>query len=135
MRTTTVIIGWTQHERLPESPGTMLHRVARQPDYTPFWDGYRAGQPQHTITFELEVPDNATPAIVAQEAFTASNAPYPLTEGTVAARILAAIQATGYRGREAHYSLSVGDTVEVDGVKLSCEGSGWEPVVDAEASR
>lgn len=111
-----VTIGWTK---------------SSLPEYSSFCDGYKPGAEQHTETIEVEAPEslprNMTMAeYVAEQAFVATNAPYEVTG--LAAEIRSAIAATGYDGRGAHYSLSVGDTVTVSEVMLACSNFGWERV-------
>lgn len=112
----SVTIGWTR---------------SALPEYSSFCDGYRPGASQHTETIEIEVGD-LTPVgaaeKIAEAVFCATNHPYP--EGLVglSKQAFDAITATGYNGRGAHYSLSVGDTVTVGEVMLSCESDGWQQV-------
>jgi hypothetical protein len=129
MYTTTITIGWTIHAPAPGSQG---HRYADE-SYTPFRDAWTPGQPQHVETITLELPDvldhpvAITATDLAEAVFEATNAP-EVREGSLAGLVQAAIQATGYTGREAHWSLSVGDTVTVDGDIFACDMSGWRLV-------
>ena len=115
---TTVTIGWT-----------LLNTEDPTREYVSFSDGYREGAPQHEVTFEIETY-GVTGRHVAESAFIATNAPEVGPE-TLAGHILAKISESGYTGRvdrkgyAGHYSLSVGDTVTVDGAKYACEPFGW----------
>lgn len=111
-----VTIGWTK---------------SAMPEYSSFSDGYRHGAEQHVETVEVEVHENLSlnyNAVlgIAEAAFMATNAPYEVTG--MAGEIREAIAAAGYRGQGAHYSLSVGDTVMVGEVMVSCEPTGWKQV-------
>lgn len=101
--TTIVKIGWTKHS-----------------DYWTF-------QPQaerHWVEFNLA--SGLEPEVVAEAAFEATNSPSRLSP--LAQAILWKIEAAGYTGKEAHYSLSVGDVVQVGEVLLACERAGWTRV-------
>lgn len=122
-----ITIGWTRSEVVD---GKLI--------YSSFGDGYRPGASQHTetITIRRDGPP-ASPTLelvehIAEAVFAATNDPgmRPDAYGNLAQRIRHAIDATGYRGQGAHYSLSVGDTVTVNEVMLACEGSGWRRVTD-----
>lgn len=110
-----VTIGWTKSDL---------------PEYSSFADGYKPGAQQHTETIEVEVESFADPQhtveAVAEAAFVATNSPYEVSG--LPAQIREAITATGYNGRGAHYSLSVGDTVTVGEVMMACESFGWKRV-------
>ena len=114
--TKTVSIGWTTADR------------TRFPDYMPFWDTYRPGLPQHVETVTIEVPKGWDARRIAEAAYTATNHPEPTTLGGPARAIYERLRANGYHGRQAHWSLSVGDTVTVDDVRLGCARIGWEEV-------
>lgn len=94
--------------------------------YVPMLDGYREGAEQTTATVEIDGPDLSTEEW-AEAVFVATNAPsesdcdpYP-----GALEIRKALYGQRFR------SLSVGDTVEIDGlVRLSCEGSGWKEITN-----
>jgi hypothetical protein len=91
-----------------------------------FWT-YQPEAERHFIEFELFLRDDTDPERVAEAAFEATNSPGSMSP--LAQRILWKIGAFGYRGEEAgHYSLSVGDTVQVDEVLLACERFGWKEV-------
>ena len=111
--TKRITIGWT-----------MNNDVLRAGGYVSFSDGYRIGAPQVVIPLEVQVPD-LDPLQTAEIVFDALNNPAP---SGFARGILEAVQATGYKGEGAHFSLSVGDTVEVDGTRLACESFGWKQV-------
>lgn len=118
MSTVEVTIGWTkQHELPPERR----------------WSEYQPGDPQHTLTFTLDVysgmsPEETTRAI-AEDCFVATNHPVPQTLNDGAGLVYSLIKQAGYRGQEGgHYSLSVGDTVTVSEIMLACVADGWERV-------
>lgn len=116
-----VTIGWTRSD--PDA------------GYSSFCDGYRPGAAQHRLTVLVDVPDEADIAVaveaIAEAAFTATNHPAPETLTGYARQIHDGITASGYIGREAHYSLSVGDTVTVGEVTLACAPTGWQRVTYA----
>jgi hypothetical protein len=112
MRRVEIKVGWTKHD-LPRD----------QIAYAPFWDTYIHGQRQHVETIDVKVSCSLTDQQIAELVFVATNSPELLTGD--AERVKAAILATGYRGREAHYSLSVGDTVTVAGDLYAVARSGW----------
>ena len=116
-----VTIGWTRSD--PEA------------GYSSFSDGYRPGASQHRLTVRVAVPDDADVAAaveaIAEAAFAATNHPAPETLTGYARQIYEGIAASGYIGREAHYSLSVGDTVCVGEVTLACANTGWQRVTYA----
>lgn len=113
-----VTIGWTRSD-----PAT---------GYSSFSDGYQPGASQHRLTLRVDVPTDAdiTAAVeaIAEAAFAATNHPYPDTLTGHAKQIYEGVQASGYTGREAHYSLSVGDTVTIAEVTLACAPTGWQRV-------
>lgn len=113
-----VTIGWSK-------PSADLAHV-------PMLDGYRTGvTDQYILVVDVDLEGAAGPE-VAEAVFTATNHPEPdRLAGTLAGRLLAAIQATGYRGREAHWSLSVGDTVCVGGDVYACATLGFDLVHSA----
>lgn len=117
---TTLIIGWTKSDMAN--------------GYSSF-DGYRHGAQQHTETIEIEtgaLDDFA----VCEAVFEATNAPAP--SGEIGTEIVRAIAATGYRGQGAHYSLSTGDTVTIDGRMYACESVGFvlvQPLVENDWAR
>lgn len=112
----TITVGWTKH-------GVAADRR----NYAPFFDSYRPGQPQHELVLTVQLPVAWDAQRVAGACFLATNAP-GVGPDSPEGRILAAIQATGYRGAEAHFSLSVGDTVTVGDTKLACARFGWQEV-------
>lgn len=113
-----VTIGWTRSD-----PAT---------GYSSFSDGYQPGASQHRLTLRVDVPADAdiTAAVeaIAEAAFAATNHPDPDTLTGYAQQIYEGVHASGYTGREAHYSLSVGDTVTVAEVTLACAPTGWQRV-------
>lgn len=114
-----VTIGWTKPNRAT--------------GYSNF-DGYQPGAEQHVEKIEVEFTDEEMaaygkepfPHFVAEWVFEATN-DRP-SEGRVAYRFRKAIDATGYRGQGAHFSLSTGDTVTVGETMLACENVGWRTV-------
>lgn len=128
---TLVTIGWTKHDG---------SRTFNGQPYGPFFDPYIPGQPQHTETIWVDVADDFPSSleadadakldavrVIAEEVFHATNAPF-VPEGSRLAQIAAAIEAKGYHGEGAHYSLSIGDTVTVAGLRLGCAREGWVQV-------
>lgn len=113
MQTQTLTIGWTKSDM--------------DNGYSSFMDGYRPGAEQHTETITVEVDREYSVEALAERALVATNAPY-VEPGSVAEKIAKAIEATGYYGQGAHYSLSVGDTVTVGEVTVACERLGWKVV-------
>lgn len=117
-----VTIGWTISDRAT--------------GYSSF-DGYRPGARQHTETLSIDLGETDQPVdrlveMIAEAAFEATNSPAP--QMVVAQKIATALAATGYRGAEAHYSLSTGDTVTVGEVTLACARFGWDRVIIAPAT-
>lgn len=122
MQQFTITIGWTKSDRAT--------------GYSSF-DGYKPGAKQHTETFDLDFEPDGNPwddaVAIAEAAFHATNAPF-VTAASLAGRMAEAISATGYHGEGAHYSLSVGDTVTINGeVMLACGRMGWDRVSNAPA--
>lgn len=121
MTTLEVTVGWTRSD---ETSG-----------YCSFM-GYKPGASQHTEVLEIEVAEDFGPIegnmyALAEAAFVATNSEGPLSP--LAQSIRTALDATGYRGQGAHYSLSVGDTVTVGEVMLACASLGWERVTGVPA--
>ena len=110
-----ITIGWTKSDRAN--------------GYSSF-DGYRVGAEQHTETITLDIdttqPIDRLAAVIVEAVFVATNSPFEVTGMT--ARIRDAIEATGYRGADAHYSISTGDTVTIGEVTWACESFGWKVV-------
>lgn len=122
-----VTIGWTNSDR--------DNRIFTD-GYSSFSDGYRPGAEQVTRTLTVDLGDTEQPVdrlveMIAEAAFEATNSPAPQMK--VAQALRAALDADGYRGEGAHYSLSVGDTVTVGEVTLACDRFGWKRVVIAPA--
>lgn len=113
-KSVTATIGWTKSD---------------MPRYSSF-DGWQAGEAQHEETVTFEVPDDLGAEDVCWVLLTATNAPFVTGP---ASNALEAIQDTGYRGQGAHFSLSKGDTVTIEGVRHAFTGYAVE-VVDREAS-
>lgn len=106
-----IIIGWTKSDM--------------DAGYSSFMHGYRPGAEQHVETIDVEPDREMDPSEVAEAVFVATNSPFVTG---FPARIAGGIEAAGYHGEGAHYSLSVGDTVTVGGMMLACAGTGWEIV-------
>jgi hypothetical protein len=101
-----------------------------RPGYSSFMHGYVHGEEQHTEDITVDAPDEYFEDSIengvhrlAEAAFIATNAPFEV-DG-VPKQIRDAVYASGYTGEQAHYSLSVGDTVTVGEVMLSCDHHGW----------
>lgn len=119
-KTVEVTVGWTNSDM--------------ENGYSSFCDGYKPGAEQHTETFTLEVEEGmVTPERVADMVFEATNNPYLTQPQGVLGQVFRAIKASGYTGEGFHYSLSVGDTVTVDGVMYACQPTGWAVVEGVEA--
>jgi hypothetical protein len=110
---TTVTVGWTKSD---------------MPEYSSFADGYRQGAEQHVEELEADGLEGLTLETIAEYVFLATNSPHDYSSDHPVTAIRAALEQTGYRGEGAHYSLSVGDTVTVDGRTLECGSWGWKPV-------
>lgn len=83
--------------------------------FTESWDLPRK------MVYEYESPLQLNGEVAAEQAYHLTNAPKEyLTEEEIDLII-------GYKG----HSLSVGDVVEVDGVKYLCVSAGWEKQPDA----
>lgn len=107
--TRNVVIGWTKQQEL---------------DQFQRWGPYQQGWPQYTlpITVDYDGSDENLCEIV----FGALNNPYP--QG-LAKQIQDQVNATGFDGSQSgHYSLSVGDTVTVDGIQYAVEDFGFGKV-------
>lgn len=110
-KTVTATIGWTK---------------SALPEYSSF-DGYRVGAAQHVETVTFEVPDDHEDEDVCWVLLAATNSPF-VTLGSAADNAQQAILATGYHGEQAHYSLSKGDTVTIDGILYAFTGYAVEVV-------
>lgn len=110
---TTIVIGYT--------------KIGDTNDYLSMIDGYRPGAEQHVISVEVDLPVGLDPYRIAELCFYATNAP-EIDKDSSEQRIRDAIVDTGYTGREAHWSISVGDTVRVGDVLLACESVSWTRV-------
>lgn len=112
MSTTSITVGLTLSDRAA--------------NYFPMSDGYREGAAQETVVVEVETGLLVGRSIedVAEAVFVATNAP---TEVVAESRLSCAILAglLDSMGRAQHRSLSVGDTVEVDGTRAACGRVGW----------
>lgn len=111
MSATTITVGWTISDM--------------DAGYSSFSDGYRHGAKQHVETVTVDIPDDWTTEQVAEAVFVATNSPRP---DDTAEQIRSAISATGYNGRGAHWSFSVGDTVTVGDQTVACANFGWDEV-------
>jgi hypothetical protein len=120
----TILVGYTK-AIIPEGDeeGPAL--------YVPYVDGWRPGAEQHVLSLTVDLPPTLETHQVADLVFYATNAP-DLADDPWAGAIRKAIDATGYRGEEAgHFSLSVGDTVTVDGIGLACKSAAWGSIEEA----
>lgn len=116
MKTVTATIGWTKSDMAN--------------GYSSF-DGYRPGAQQHTETVTFKVPVDFGAERICWLLLEATNSPsVRFNDASPAGEALGAIQRTGYTGREAHWSLSTGDTVTVDGVMYAFTGYAVEIVKD-----
>lgn len=108
-----LVIGYTQPQR---------HAAE---DYVPTMDGYKPGARQHELMITVPLPPNLQPHRIAELVFIATNAP-ELDPGSPEELIRLAIEDTGYKGAEAHWSVSVGDTVAIEGgPRYACENVSW----------
>ena len=115
MKTVTATVGWT--------------KSSEDREYVSYFDGYRLGAAQHEETVTFEVPDDYDDERVGWLLMEATNSPYvDLSTQGPAGDAFRAIAATGYTGRQAHFSLSQGDTVTVNGVKRAFTGYALEVV-------
>jgi hypothetical protein len=104
-----ITVGFTQSDR----------------DYSSFSDGYRLGTRQISVTIALEGDGtNLSGERWAEAVFTASNHPGPSSDPIVAG-IQHALAEQVHGGLR---SLSVGDTVSVDGQMWACDPDGWHEV-------
>ncbi len=111
-KSVTATIGWT---------------ISDMPRYSSF-DGYQKGEKQHTETVTFEVPGDYDDERACWVLLDATNSPF-VGVGTPEDNAQMAIRATGYRGAQAHYSLSKGDTVTINGVQRAFTGMNVEVVV------
>lgn len=111
MKTIKLLIGLTKSDRFN--------------NYIPMCDGWREGAEQSVI--ELDYPDYMeTVWDVAERVFIATNAPEEAIAQVQSQQelydMLAALNSPVLR------ALSVGDTVEYDGIRLACERTGWRRI-------
>jgi len=102
------------------------------------FEGYRPGAKQHTETITVEWTNppmygdtldlNRAAEVLAEACFYATNTPRLTYPEGLTGQVCRAIHDTGYDGRGAHYSLSIGDTVTVGEITLACASLGWERV-------
>lgn len=116
--TTTVIVGFT-------------HADSRD-SYVPFLDGYRPGAPQDTtaVTLPTDLALQGTRGDLCEALFVATNAPANVIESytsgdSFTGQVITELVKAGVRFPR---SLSVGDTVTVDGVTVACVPDGWTSV-------
>jgi len=128
--------GWELAEKvLVAVPGTVERVITvgytqgnRDAGYVPMIEGYRPGAAQHVLTISVQLSPDLEDQQIAELVFIATNAP-DLDAGTPEQRIRDAIVDTGYKGTEAHWSLSIGDTVRVGGSPLlACGDVIWTTV-------
>lgn len=118
-----VIVGWTKSDVERDEKGRAVRVI-----YSPFCDGYKPGASQHTESMTLTVADHWDIERVAEAVFVATNAPHAHVKGSPEEQVYDALVAVDYRGQGAHYSLSTGDTVTVDGHMVECSSVGWKVV-------
>lgn len=113
-----VILGFTQSDHANE--------------YSSFDDGYRPGAEQRAAVLVVtDAPDGLTAEQWAEAAFIASNAPGAFSGDDPAVTALrSALDDARHAGTRLR-SLSVGDTVTVEGETVACAKAGWERVEDA----
>lgn len=149
MRTFKVTIGWTLNSRTDRDyvsfadgyrEGAPQQTITFElewvnPTFVP--DDIRESlSDTELVPLELEA-ERRNHTAIAEAAFIATNHPFPRSLQGIAAQILGFIDDADYDGTVpadmedrwvGHYSLSVGDTVEVDGVRYACASLGWERV-------
>lgn len=105
----------------------------RDIDYVSFSDGYKIGAKQESVTIALEGETTGTPTIdVLDGVFAAvGNHPTPETLTGFAGAVHVAL--TEQVWRPIIRSLSVGDTVTVNGQMWACDRDGWHRVDDIRA--
>lgn len=110
-----VILGFTQPDR--------------DSDYSSFADGFRPGAVQEVAVLVLpDAPDGLTVEQWAEAVFIASNAPGPhVGEDAIVPMVRAALR----QWPRALRSLSVGDTVTVQGETVACDRAGWTRIEPA----
>ena len=109
-----VTVGWTKSDS--------------DTGYSSFADGYKPDAEQWVEVLEVEGLEGLTLETIAEYVFIATNSPHEYLDEHPVTKVRAALERTGYRGYQAHYSLSVGDTVTVDGETIECGAWGWKPV-------
>ena len=100
-------------------------RSNRQTGYSSLDDGYREDAKQTVITFFIDINGEEhllTPEDIADAVFMGSNSPYEIDHRQIAGKVQ--IMLDDYEMR----SLSVGDTVTYDGVKVAIEKKGFRRV-------
>jgi hypothetical protein len=95
-------------------------KTDRAHDYIPCMDGFRAGADQELVKLDVMLVGVAEPLAVAEDVFIATNAPDEVTFTWNQGEIRRALA-----GRR---SVSVGDTVDVNGHTFACARLGWEPL-------
>lgn len=106
-------------------------RSDRADDYSSFADGYRPGAEQDIVEITVESPVGFTGEQWAEAVFVASNAPGEghLSDQPGATAVSAALAQARKNGARMR-SLSVGDTVTINGVRYACTPAGWEVARD-----
>jgi hypothetical protein len=105
--------------------GSTKREQPNHPNYRVF-EPYEVGLAQHFVNVTFVSKFSGDPERVADQVYEAMNNPSPT--GKVA-EILALVQETGFNGSQSgHFSLSVGDTVTVDGRVFACDRYGWKEV-------
>jgi hypothetical protein len=94
----------------------------RASGYVSFCDGYRPGADQRLVSLTVRSARTYDGPEVAEAAFVATNHPDPDTLGGLAGTIAKALNGKPVR------SLSVGDTVTVNGFTWACSRRGWQQV-------
>jgi hypothetical protein len=107
-RTYNLVIGFTESDRAS--------------GYVSFCDGYRPGAKQRLVSLTVRSARTYLGEEVAEAAFVATNHPEPDTLGGLAGIIAKALAYKPVR------SLSVGDTVDVNGTNWACSRKGWVQV-------
>lgn len=127
-----ILVGYTKALVPPGEENDPERSWDERPDfYVPYVHGWRPGAEQHVLTVTVDLPPRFEPHQVADLVYYATNSA-DLGGDPYAGAIRAAIDATGYQGKEAgHFSLSVGDTVTVDGIGLACRSTGWGSIEEA----
>lgn len=103
----------------------------RAAGYVPASDGYRKGAKQRVVTIDLFAVHAGEALAVAEAVFVATNAPAVVVAKSQMARdvLRALVALSRAQGTPSvPRSLSVGDTVTVEGVTVACASAGWKQV-------